>query len=127
MNAYIVVGPTKLQPRRFSSFDIAADSGVTAIVFTTSQVSVFGRDVLGGSKRQTNEASEPHSSISSRHRFALLMVLSILPRWRMMPASPSSASARLGVKRATASMSKLAKARRKFSRLRRIVSQLNPL
>ena len=75
-----VVGPTKLQPRRFGSFESATDSGVTAIVFRTSQVSLFGRDARGGSNRQTNDASEPHSSISSRHRFALLMVLSILPR-----------------------------------------------
>lgn len=27
MNAYIVVGPTNDQPRRFRSFDIATDSG----------------------------------------------------------------------------------------------------
>ena len=40
-----------------------------------------------GSKRQTKSASEPNSSISSAQRFALLIVLSILPRWRTMPAS----------------------------------------
>ena len=53
MNAYIVVGPTNVQPRRRSSFDRAIDSGLVAIVFRTSQVSFFGRDFAAGSKRQT--------------------------------------------------------------------------
>jgi hypothetical protein len=30
MKAYTVVGPTKLQPRRFKSFEMAVDSAVLA-------------------------------------------------------------------------------------------------
>ena len=58
---------------------------------------------------------------------ALPIVASILPRWRTMPASPSSRVTSSSVNRATASTSNPAKAARKFSRLRRIVSQLSPL
>jgi hypothetical protein len=53
MKAYIVVGPTNVQPRRRKSFDSATDSGLVDIVFSTSQVSFFGRERRGGSKRQT--------------------------------------------------------------------------
>jgi hypothetical protein len=53
MNAYIVVGPTNVQPRRRRSFDSAIDSALVAIVFSTSHVSFLGRERGGGSKRQT--------------------------------------------------------------------------
>src|SRR5215204_4345572 len=52
MNAYIVVGPTNVQPRRRRSFESAVDSGLVAIVFRTAQVSFFGRDFAAGSNRQ---------------------------------------------------------------------------
>ena len=54
------------------------------------------------------------------------MVDSILPRWRTMPASCSSRSTSRSPKSATASTSKPAKAARKFSRLRRMVSHDSP-
>ena len=53
MNAYIVVGPTNVQPRLRRSFDSAVDSGVAGIAFTASQVSFFGRERASGSNRQT--------------------------------------------------------------------------
>src|SRR5215203_2957772 len=71
MNAYIVVGPTNVQPRRRRSFESAVDSGVTGIAFSRSHVIFFGRDLAGGSKRHTYSDSEPHSSIRPAHRFAL--------------------------------------------------------
>jgi hypothetical protein len=46
-----------------------------------------GRSFAGGTKLHAYAASEPRSSISSSARAALLIVDSILPRWRMMPAS----------------------------------------
>ena len=53
MNAYMVVGPTNVQPRVRRSFESAVDSGVTGIALTASQVIFFGRDFASGSKRQT--------------------------------------------------------------------------
>ena len=53
MNAYIVVGPTKLQPRFLRSFDSAIDSAVFGIVSSVAQSSFFGRDAAAGSKRHT--------------------------------------------------------------------------
>src|SRR5262245_20513965 len=127
MNAYIVVGPTNVQPRFRKSFESAIDSGVVAIVFSRSQVSRRGRDRPSGSYRHTYSESDANSSARSRQRFALLIVLSILPRCRTMPASPRRRVTSRPEKRATRSGSKPANARRKFSRLRRIVSQLRPL
>ena len=43
MNAYIVVGPTKLQPRFFKSLDNAIDSGDVMNVETSAAVGRFGR------------------------------------------------------------------------------------
>jgi len=43
MNAYIVVGPTKLQPRFFKSLDNAIDSGEVMNVETSAAVGRFGR------------------------------------------------------------------------------------
>jgi hypothetical protein len=80
MKAYMVVGPTNDQPRFLRSFERAVDSGVIAIVLSWSKVSDFGRDAGSGSNRQTYSASEPASLIRSAQRFALFMVLSILPR-----------------------------------------------
>ena len=59
-------------------------------------------------------------------RLALLIVERILPWWRMIPASASRRSTSCSPKAATATGSKPAKAARKFSRLRRIVSHDSP-
>ena len=50
MNAYIVVGPTKDQPRFFRSFDNATDSAEVTKVDTSATVGATGR--RGGSKPQ---------------------------------------------------------------------------
>ena len=47
MNAYMVVGPTKLQPRFFRSFASAIDSGEVGMDFRMSHVSFLGRDLDG--------------------------------------------------------------------------------
>ena len=71
MNAYTVVGPTKVQPRFFRSFEIAVDVGVN------------GCTSLGGSPNvapgHMYAAMEPNSSIISNAREALLIVERILP------------------------------------------------
>ena len=53
MKAYIVVGPTNVQPRRRNSFDSAVDSGLLLMVLSTSDVSFFWRDLRSGAKRHT--------------------------------------------------------------------------
>ena len=53
MKAYTVVGPTKVQPRFFRSFDSAIDSGELVIAFSAVHVNRRGRDDGPGSKRQT--------------------------------------------------------------------------
>ena len=61
---------------------------------------------------QTNAGNfSPFASIA-RNALALLMIASILPRWRMIPASCSSASTSFGWKSATACGSKFLKLRR---------------
>lgn len=52
MNAYIVVGPTKLQPRFFRSLDNAMDSGEVMKVDTSAAVGRFGRVEALGSNCQ---------------------------------------------------------------------------
>src|SRR5436190_17106321 len=108
MNAYIVVGPTNVQPRFRKSLESAADSGVAAIDFSARHVSFRGRDFGSGSNRQTYADSDPHSATRSRHRPALLIVLSILPRCRTIPASPRSRVTSRAVNRATRAGSKSA-------------------
>ena len=66
----------------------------------------FGRLFAAGSHDQKYAASEPRSSINSSARLALLIVDSILPRWRTMPASFSSRCTSRAPKRATAFGSK---------------------
>ena len=68
MNAYIVVGPTKLQPRFFRSLDNAMDSGEVMKVDTSAAVGRFGRVEALGSNCQMYDPNEPHSLMSSRHR-----------------------------------------------------------
>ena len=90
-----------------------------------------GRPVEPGRSRRrgvgrTKAWSEPASARRSMTRRALLRADSILPRWRTMPASARSRVTSSGPKRHSVSASKSAKARRKFSRLRRMVSQDRP-
>ena len=96
-----MVGPTKLQPRFFSSFEISAEVAVFGIAMTAARSTSFGRSCGRGSNFQNQAASEPASSTSSRARLALLMVETILPRWRMMPALASRRSTSFSVKSAT--------------------------
>ena len=123
INAYTVVGPTKRHPRRLRSFDSRTEAAVcdgsgTALTASSSPPA--------GSNPQMYRANEPNSSINSPHRCALLMVASILPRWRTMPASPSKRATSASSNCATVAGSNPANARRKFSRLRRMVIQLSP-
>src|SRR5699024_7692670 len=111
MSAYIVVGPTKRNPLLFSAFDRAADSGPVVGISAT----VRGRGVSAGLNDQMN-ASRPPSSRSSSKRAAFLMQASILPRWRMIPASASRRSISASPQPATVSGSKPAKASRNRSR-----------
>ena len=52
MNAYTVVGPTKVQPRAFRSLLSAFDSGVIGICISASLVRRRGRAAGGGSHVQ---------------------------------------------------------------------------
>ena len=52
MKAWTVVGPTKVQPRRFRSFDIAVASAEGPSVRSAASVIRFGRERAAGSKRQ---------------------------------------------------------------------------
>ena len=56
-----MVGPTKVQPRRFSSLDSAIDSGEVEAARSVARSSLLGRDFVSGSYFQKNAASEPCS------------------------------------------------------------------
>src|SRR5215203_2836628 len=126
MKAYMVVGPTKLHPRRLRSFESATDPGVVLIVISAARVTRRGREAGAGCHRQKYALSDPHSRARSRAHLALLIVDSILPRCRTIAALSRRSSTRRGVNRATLSKSKPANAWRNASRLRRMVSQLRP-
>src|SRR3546814_4159099 len=87
MNAYIVVGPTKLQPRFFSAFDSATEAGDWVMVRKVAASKRSGRSAGFGSNDQMKAASDPASETSSTARRALLIVDSILPRCRTIPGS----------------------------------------
>jgi hypothetical protein len=101
-------------------------ASVCAIFASASLVTRFGRSEGGGSKRQTNAASEPSRSIVSRTRPALWIAASIFPRCRTIDASSRRRLTSASVKRATFVGSNRRNARRKASRFLRIVSQLRP-
>ena len=86
ISAYIVVGPTKRNPRFRSALLIASDSGVVAGDIGEGR----GRGPASGAKDQM-ERVELAGSIS-RSRRALEIVASIFARLRMMPASAISRS-----------------------------------
>jgi hypothetical protein len=100
----------------------AVDSAVVGTILF--RITLAGR--AAGAKLQKYAASDPASSRSSRARRALLTTDSILPRWRTIPASARHRVICRSPNRATLSISKLAKAARKFSRFRRIVSHDRP-
>src|ERR1035441_6117742 len=73
--------------------------------------------------RQTSAVSPPGSACAAP---ALRIAASIFARLRTMPASPSSLATSAGPNADTAAMSNPQNAARKFSRLRRMVSQDRP-
>ena len=84
---------------------------------------VWVGNVLQGDLGNSYRNNEPVWDLIAR---AFPITASILPRWRTIPASPSSRSTSRSPKRAIASMSQPAKALRYPSRLRRIVDQESP-
>src|ERR1035437_9111000 len=146
--AYAVTGPVKENPRRRSSRDRSLEAGVqegmsavlTGAVLTGAVLTgaVLTGAVLTGAVpadaswsgpgeasayRQTSAASPPGSACAAP---ALRIAASIFARLRTMPASPSSLATSAGPNAATAAMSNPQKPARKFSRLRRMVSQDRP-
>jgi GMP synthase (glutamine-hydrolysing) A subunit len=98
------------------------DSGVVA--GTSAKLAGAGRS--GGRWASTSSGNDVPLSRSSSTARAFAIVASIFWRLRTMPASPSSRSTSAGPNAATSSGSKPAKALRKASRLRRIVSHERP-
>ena len=93
----------------------------------TVEIAVMrGRMAASGFILQTQVPNHPHSRRRSITRLALLMFEAILPAWCTMPASASERFTSALSKLTICSASKLANARRKFSRLLRMVSQLKP-
>jgi hypothetical protein len=76
MKAYAVVGPKNVHPRFFRFWDNAMDAGELETVCSTAKSFPFG------SKRQIQAARESSLSMNSCTYPALLMVVSILPRYR---------------------------------------------
>ena len=93
---------------------------------TVEIAAMRGRMSGSGSILQTQASNHPNSRRSSITRLAFLMVEAILLAWRTMPASASKRFTSASLKLTIYSASKLANARRKFSRLLRMVSQLKP-
>src|SRR5690625_4340821 len=121
INAYMVVGPTKLKPSLRRAFDKARDSadlvGISLIV--------RGRGVLSGWKDQMKSANPPLSR-SLMVAWALLMVARLFLWLRTMLESFKWRSTSESSKRATFSGSKSAKAVRKAGRLRKMVAHDSP-
>ncbi len=109
-------------PRFLSAEDSATDSGVVAGMSAVPRGA--GSPAGSGAYDQINSVSSPgrHSAMA----LALATVASIFRRFRMMPASSSSRVTSPSVYSATFAMLNPAKAERKPSRRRRIVSQESP-
>src|ERR1035438_3486008 len=126
--AYAVTGPVKVNPRRRSSRDRFLEADVQE-----GMSAVLAGPVLAGASWpapaeasaycQTSAASPPGSACAAP---ALRIAASIFARLRTMPASPSSLATSAGPNADTAAMSNPQNAARKFSRLRRMVSQDRP-
>jgi hypothetical protein len=119
-----VVGPTKTNPRRFSTFVIAFDSAVTDSRSCPERGA--GREAGSGANDQISSSSVSPSARIAVVAWALVIAASIFLRLRTIPASPSSRATSSSPYSAIRSTSKPSNARRKFSRLRRIVSQERP-
>ena len=59
-----MVGPTKLQPRFFSSFEIRTETAVVGLARRWARSTISGRSSGPGSNFQNQAASEPNSSTS---------------------------------------------------------------
>ena len=123
MNAYTMVGPTKLKPCAFNAFDINRAASVS--VGTSVLSRKFVRIGRPSTKSHRKVANEPRSWIAS-HALALRTDASIFERLRTMPGSAISASIFSGPHEAITSGLNPSNAVRKFSRLRRIVIQASP-
>ena len=108
-----------VKPWARSSLDRALDAGVWG---GTSAV-VTGAGPGSPAKFQTSADSPPAMSSAA---WALTMAALILARFLTMPVSASSRCTSSGPNLATAAGSNPANAARKFSRLRRMVSQDSP-
>src|SRR5699024_4956107 len=121
INAYMVVGPTKLKHSLRRAFDEARDSadlvGISPIV--------RGRGVLSGWEDQMKSANPPLSR-SLMVAWVLFMVARIFLWLRTMLASFNRRSTSESSKRATFSGSKSEKAARKAGRLRKMVAHDSP-
>jgi hypothetical protein len=117
--AYAVTGPVKVKPWRLSSALSALAAGVVA----GTSASVRGAAAGSAAYFQTSALSPSGRSSAAR---ALTSTALILARFRTMPASASRRSRSASPKAATAARSNPAKAARKFSRLRKMVSQDSP-
>jgi hypothetical protein len=114
-----VTGPVKVKPFRRSSalsaFDAGVDDGTSASV----------RGAWSSSPAYFHTSSvRPSGSLSAAR--ALVITALIFARFRTMPASDISRATSSAPKAATAEASNPAKAARKFSRLRKMVSQDSP-
>jgi hypothetical protein len=114
-----VTGPVKVKPWRFSSALSALDAGVVG----GTSASVRGAAAGSPAYFQTSAVSPPGRARAAR---ALTITALTFARFRTMPGSAISRATSASPKAATAAASKPAKAARKFSRLRRIVSQDSP-
>ena len=81
--AYIVVGPTNLNPRFNSSFDMATDSGDVAGTSASVRGVFLG---FVGANDQISDYNVPNSSCTLSVALALAIVASIFMRLRTMPS-----------------------------------------
>lgn len=121
--AYMVVGPTNLNPRLSSSLESTCDPGVEASMSLNLRGILPG---LLGANDQINCDSDPSWSCTLRVALALPIVASILARLRTMPALSINLMMFFSLNRATLTGSNSLNARRNDSRLRKLVSHDNP-
>ena len=109
----------KVKPWPFSSAASALDAGVTA----GTSASVRGAAAAWPAYFQTSAVRPPARPTAAR---ALVITALIFVRLRTMPRSAIRRATSWSPKRATVTASNPANAARKFSRLRKIVSQDSP-
>ena len=121
MSAYMVVGPTNANPRRFSSFDSAVLRSET--VGTSAKRT--GSGVSSGRKDHTR-STRPSCSRSATVARALVTAARILRSLRMIRTSPMSRCTSASPIAATASGSKSWKTSRNTGRLASTVRHESP-